>query len=251
MTRIDSGREPVWRIAPQDEHQAAFYRNTIIHAFLETSIVELSLAYAARVDGDRLDAFWRQAMRLRDLLKFDFYFADSAAFREHIADEMSWHPDWEAHVAAGGDEIDEMLHDQAPLMAQRHAAAVLRGLRDRRRRTARRTRRDRREGADQAGARRRASVHRAAPGAQRRVGVRAAVRHGAPGGRRPESLDTRQPTWTNGGGVPRELRGILRDMDKVEQISREQFYTRERSAAAPAATASARGPAARNPTLDV
>ena len=62
MTRTDSGREPVWRIAPQDEHEAAFYRNTIIHAFLETSIVELSLAYAARVDGDRFDAFWRQAM---------------------------------------------------------------------------------------------------------------------------------------------------------------------------------------------
>ena len=30
-------------------------------------------------------------MRLRDLLKFDFYFADSAAFREHIAEEMAWH----------------------------------------------------------------------------------------------------------------------------------------------------------------
>ena len=99
VTRIDGGREPVWRIAPQDEHEAAFYRNTIIHAFLETSIVELSLAYADRADGDRVDAFWRQAMRLRDLLKFDFYFADSAAFREHIAEEMAWFPDWEAHVA--------------------------------------------------------------------------------------------------------------------------------------------------------
>ena len=76
---------------PEDEHEAAFYRNTLIHAFLETSIVELALAYAARAEGDRLEAFWAQAMRLRDLLKFDFYFADSAAFREHIAEEMSWH----------------------------------------------------------------------------------------------------------------------------------------------------------------
>ena len=37
VTRIDSGREPVWRIAPEDEHEAAFYRNSLIHAFLETS----------------------------------------------------------------------------------------------------------------------------------------------------------------------------------------------------------------------
>ena len=41
VTRVDGGREPVWRIAPENEHEAAFYRNTMIHAFLETSIVEL------------------------------------------------------------------------------------------------------------------------------------------------------------------------------------------------------------------
>jgi glycerol-3-phosphate O-acyltransferase len=116
VTRVDSGREPVWRISPECEHEAAFYRNTLIDAFLETSIVELSLAYAARAEGDRLEAFWDQVMRLRDLLKFEFYFADSAAFREHIAEEMAWHGDWEAHVRAGGADIDMLLHDKQPLM---------------------------------------------------------------------------------------------------------------------------------------
>jgi glycerol-3-phosphate O-acyltransferase len=117
ITRIDGGREPVWRIAPENEHEAAFYRNTVIHTFLETSIVELALAFAKRAEGDRLEAFWQQAMRLRDLLKFDFYFADSAAFREHLAEEMAWHSDWQAHVAAGGAEIDTILYDKRPLMA--------------------------------------------------------------------------------------------------------------------------------------
>ena len=117
VTRVDGGREPVWRIAPEDEHQAAFYRNTLIHAFLETSIVELSLVHAARAQGDRVAAFWAQAMRLRDLLKFEFYFADSAAFREHVAEEMSWHDDWERHVAAGGDEVDAILRAKRPLVA--------------------------------------------------------------------------------------------------------------------------------------
>ncbi len=64
-----------------------------------------------------MEAFWAQAMRLRDLLKFDFYFADSAAFRENIAEEMAWHEDWESHVAAGGDEIDAMLFAKRPLMS--------------------------------------------------------------------------------------------------------------------------------------
>jgi len=117
ISRVDGGREPVWRIAPDDEHAAAFYRNSVIHAFLETSIVELALAHARHADGDRLAAFWAQAMRLRDLLKFDFYFADSTAFRANIAEEMAWHQDWEAHVAAGGDEIDAMLFAKRPLMS--------------------------------------------------------------------------------------------------------------------------------------
>jgi glycerol-3-phosphate O-acyltransferase len=117
VTRIDSGREPVWRIAPEDEHAAAFYRNSVIDAFLETSIVELALAHARHADTNRLTAFWGQAMRLRDLLKFDFYFADSAAFKDNIAEELAWHADWEAHVVAGGDEIDAMLYAKRPLMA--------------------------------------------------------------------------------------------------------------------------------------
>ena len=117
ITRVDGGREPVWRIAPDEQHAAAFYRNSLIHAFLETSIVELALAHARHVEGDRMQAFWDQAMRLRDLLKFDFYFADSAAFRENIAEEMAWHDDWEDHVAAGGDEIDALLFAKRPLMA--------------------------------------------------------------------------------------------------------------------------------------
>ena len=117
ITRIDGGREPVWRIAPDAQHAAAFYRNSLIHAFLETSIVELALAHARHVEGDRMQAFWDRAMRLRDLLKFEFYFADSAAFRDNIAAEMAWHDDWEAHVAAGGDEIDALLFAKRPLMA--------------------------------------------------------------------------------------------------------------------------------------
>ncbi|MEZ0350366.1 glycerol-3-phosphate 1-O-acyltransferase [Mycobacterium sp. pR1184] len=117
ITRVDSGREPVWLITPDKEHAAAFYRNSVIHAFLETSIVELALAHARHTEGDRMEAFWSQAMRLRDLLKFDFYFADSAAFRDNIAEEMAWHDDWEAHVATGGAAIDALLFAKRPLMA--------------------------------------------------------------------------------------------------------------------------------------
>lgn len=117
VTRVDGGSEPVWYIAPEDEHQAAFYRNSLIDAFLETSLVELALAHASRAESDRLEAFWSQVTRLRDLLKFDFYFADSAGFREHVAQEMSWHANWEDDVAAGGEQIDALLRAKRPAIA--------------------------------------------------------------------------------------------------------------------------------------
>ena len=126
VTMVDGGHEPVWRIAPEHELEAAFYRNSLIHAFLETSIVELALAHAAHAEEDPLQAFWTQVMRLRDLLKFDFYFADSAAFRENIAEEMSWHSrtrggqefdGWEAQVSAGGEQIFQLLKSKRPLLS--------------------------------------------------------------------------------------------------------------------------------------
>ncbi|HOB48614.1 MAG TPA: glycerol-3-phosphate 1-O-acyltransferase [Mycobacterium sp.] len=118
VTRVDGGREPVWRIAPEQELEASFYRNSLIHAFLETSIVELALLHAARAaEGERIDAFWAQAMRIRSLLKFDFYFADSATFRRNIAEELEWNHDWEAQLDAGPDAVASLLRAKRPLMA--------------------------------------------------------------------------------------------------------------------------------------
>ena len=118
VTRIDGGHEPVWRIAPEQELEAAFYRNSLIHAFLETSIVELALMHASRApQGERVDAFWAQAMRLRDLLKFEFYFAPSATFRANIAEELEWIDGWESKLDAGSDAVEALLRDKRPLMS--------------------------------------------------------------------------------------------------------------------------------------
>ncbi|MDT5289965.1 MAG: glycerol-3-phosphate O-acyltransferase, partial [Mycobacterium sp.] len=229
VTRVDGGREPVWRIAPQNEHEAAFYRNTLIHAFLETSIVELSLAYAERAEGDRLEAFWSQAMRLRDLLKFEFYFADSAAFRAHIAEEMSWHDDWEQHVAAGGDEVDAMLRAKRPLIAgamlrpfieaYEIVADVLRGATPEISETdltklalgvgGQYVAQDRVSGPE--------SVSALLFATARQVVADQHLLEPA------DDLAERREAFLA------ELRGILRDMDKVEKFSREQFYLRERA----------------------
>ena len=118
VTRVDGGHEPVWRIAPEQELEAAFYRNSLIHAFLETSIVELALVHAARApQGERLDAFWAQALRLRTLLKFDFYFAPTATFRDNMAEELEWNDDWTSQLDAGPEAVGALLCAKRPLMS--------------------------------------------------------------------------------------------------------------------------------------
>jgi glycerol-3-phosphate O-acyltransferase len=227
VTRVDGGREPVWRIAPENEHEAAFYRNTLIHAFLETSIVELSLVHAGRAEGDRLEAFWAQAMRLRDLLKFEFYFADSAAFRAHVAEEMSWHDDWERHVAAGGEEVDAMLRAKRPLIA----GAMLRPFIEAYEIVADVLR-------DAAPEISEPDLTKLALGVGRQYIAQDRVRS-------IESVSAllfataRQVVADQNllkpaadlaarrGAFLAELRGILGDMDKVEKFSREQFFVRE------------------------
>ncbi|MBI3217673.1 MAG: glycerol-3-phosphate 1-O-acyltransferase [Mycobacterium sp.] len=229
VTRIDGGRQPVWRIAPENEHEAAFYRNTLIHAFLETSIVELALAYADRADGDRIEAFWYQVMRLRDLLKFDFYFADSAAFRAHIADEMAWHQDWETQVA-GGEDIGRLLHDKRPLMAHSMLRPFIEAyeivadvLRDAEPEVGEKELTERalgvgRQYAAQTLIRSNESVSALLFATARQVAADQALLTPAP------DLGDRRRAFVS------ELRGILADMDRINVISREQFFEREAAA---------------------
>jgi glycerol-3-phosphate O-acyltransferase len=89
----EGGTEPVWQIAAGNHMVAAFYRNGVVHHFVSRAIVELALLHAA---GDTnppgpdglVDAAWEAALRVRDLLKFDFFFADKQRFREDLRAEL-------------------------------------------------------------------------------------------------------------------------------------------------------------------
>jgi glycerol-3-phosphate O-acyltransferase len=121
VTKFTEGLEPVYVIGRDQQLAAAYYRNTVIHFFLNPSIAELGLLRAAE-DGveDRLAAFWEEAMRVRDLLKFEFFFAEKEAFLGELLQELRFHdPDWETRVKAGSDEIHALLRDFRPLSSHR------------------------------------------------------------------------------------------------------------------------------------
>jgi glycerol-3-phosphate O-acyltransferase len=59
-------------------------------------------------------------MRLRDLLKFEFFFAERERFRPQLTDELEFHaPGWEETIERGPAAIQSVLRRIRPFMAQR------------------------------------------------------------------------------------------------------------------------------------
>lgn len=122
------GPEAVYMIGTDQHLTAAYYRNTIIHFFVNGAIVELALLRAGdprrREDEDGQGAaalFLDEAFRLRDLLKFEFFFADKETFRREIGDELALHaPGWEAELEARDSAAaQEILRRVRPFNAHR------------------------------------------------------------------------------------------------------------------------------------
>lgn len=120
LERFDGGPEVIYSVAPNQHLAAAYYRNTIIHFLVNAAIGELALLRASEASvGDGGRAFWEEAFRLRDLLKFDFFFSEKEQFRGELRDELSLHAtDWEKRVECS-DEARELLESIRPFHAHR------------------------------------------------------------------------------------------------------------------------------------
>ena len=127
LTRFDEGPEIVYGIGKDQHIAAAYYRNTVIHFFVDTAIAELALLRAGEVDdGDRRAEFWAEVMRLRDLLKFEFFFSEKMIFQGEIRRELAFHaPRWEDENLADGDSVRELLGRIRPLNAHRFLRSFL------------------------------------------------------------------------------------------------------------------------------
>lgn len=97
VSTFDGGEEPVFFVSLDHQHEAAFYRNTIIHFFINRAITELALMQAAEDRAEDIkSATWQNARRLKELLKFEFSFPTTMQFAEQIAAETSIvYPTWE------------------------------------------------------------------------------------------------------------------------------------------------------------
>ena len=121
LRSFTDGPEAVYGIGRDQHLAAAYYRNTVIHYFVPGAIAELALLHAAEPPiEDRREAFWNEAFRLRDLLKFEFFFPDRDHFQAELVRELTLQDaGWETFLEGGPERIQALLRRLKPLQSHR------------------------------------------------------------------------------------------------------------------------------------
>jgi glycerol-3-phosphate O-acyltransferase len=119
LIRYDEGSDVVFGIDPDQHPIASYYRNTIIHHFVNKAILEMALLGTAdRPEAGAAAAFWRETERLRDLFKFEFFYPEKQTFRRQLEEELGRvHPGWRDRLEEGGPGMLTLLAGMRPLVA--------------------------------------------------------------------------------------------------------------------------------------
>ena len=108
VSSFSGGQEPVYWVPPDRALEAAFYRNSLSHWFVNRAVAEAALVMAVRRGGDVVDGAWEAALEIRSLLRFEFFFTTTEEFAVQIRDETSVAaPGWDqrAWTADGALEV--------------------------------------------------------------------------------------------------------------------------------------------------
>ena len=120
VTCYDKGTTPVYQVAGDQDLVAAFYRNNIIHFLVNRAVTELVLQAAAEEHyHDPVTDGWREALRLRELLKFEFFFSDKPAYRDEIRSELALISDQWDELLRSPDASVALLEQTRPHLAHR------------------------------------------------------------------------------------------------------------------------------------
>ena len=120
ITRFTGGPTTVYGIEAGNVAVASYYRNTIVHFFVNKALIELALIAAAESEaqGGASELFWQEVLELRDLFKFEFFYPPTEAFRQEIAAELELlDPNWASELSEGSKGARRLLLRASPHVA--------------------------------------------------------------------------------------------------------------------------------------
>ena len=119
LTAYSDGPTTVWGIGDDQHLIAAVYRNSAVHVLLVRAIAELALLALVRTPDSTNRTAWEAALALRELLKFDFFFAGRDEFATELWDEVAIMADEKdiRTAAVSHNDAQRWLLGSAPLVA--------------------------------------------------------------------------------------------------------------------------------------
>lgn len=98
---------------------ATYYANMAVHQLYHRAFIELALAKIADLPvKDRLLAFWKEIMFLRDLFKFEFFYSKKPQFTDEIEADLAFiDPHWQKNIFGKKTDIRALLEDQKLLVS--------------------------------------------------------------------------------------------------------------------------------------
>lgn len=101
LRSFDQGSERVFYLGRDQHLVAAFYRNNTIHFLVMRAIAEMVILVAGdKHFTDPVDDGLDVALRIRDLLKFEFFFSEKDSFRDELRIELNLiDPMWETSLS--------------------------------------------------------------------------------------------------------------------------------------------------------
>ena len=107
----------IYTIAPGQHHAAAYYRNTVIHFFVNAAITEVAVGLCTTrsrsVDAASITEI---ALEIRDLLKFEFFFSSATEFAEDIISEIQRHATIDPTTGDISDFDLDLFHPMSPMV---------------------------------------------------------------------------------------------------------------------------------------
>jgi glycerol-3-phosphate O-acyltransferase len=103
VSRTRSPAGDVFHLAGEQCLQAAYYRNAVVQFFAPGAIAELAVLAA---EPDRPESVFEDVTRLRDLLKFEFFFPEREAFHSQVEAELGLMAgDWRSALEGGPEAV--------------------------------------------------------------------------------------------------------------------------------------------------
>ena len=122
VTRHLGGDQPVFSIDEAQHPVAGYYRNTIIHYFVNRAMIELALLAAAEAgpaaEPNTGEVFWDELLDVRDLLKFEFFHSPTNEMDAVVDRELrDVDPAWRDLLASGSAGARTLLQAMSPRVA--------------------------------------------------------------------------------------------------------------------------------------